>query len=509
MVQNKSFWWQSCDKKNYPPLEGDLKTDSLVVGGGLSGITVAYLLNAQQVPCALIEANEIMSGVSGNTTAKITAQHGLIYNRILKRQGRDCAKLYAEANSNAIDLIERLSAESGGKCGFKRTYACIVTESKDYVKQLEAEAETALTLGIRAEFIRNPEFDALKKANVLAAVKFYNQAQFNPAIYMNSLAENFVNKGGKIYEQTRATDIIKGKTNCVVTDKGYKIYAKHIIVATHFPFYDKRGLYFTRLYPQRAYICSFTANNSFNEGMFITAEEGFSLRSHPYGEGNIILLAGCRHDTGKGYFLEKNYKTLENYAKRLFDVKEFLWKWSAQDYSTPSGLPYGGFLCNTLPGVYVMTGYDKWGMTNATAAAVTITNIILNKQSPYKKVYSPQKFPDSFYTVFNYLGKNLRTVYRLVRGRLKTLPHRGIVKKGEGRLLKINGKRVGVYRDNSGNLHIVKAICKHLGCQLCFNDAEKTWDCPCHGSRYDIDGNVIESPATEPLCLLKFENKNN
>lgn len=505
-LQNNSFWQHGFEKKNYPMLNNDIKTEALVIGGGLSGITAAYLLNERGVQTTLIEADKLMSGVSMYTTAKVTAQHGLRLDKIIKKSGRNIAKLYAEANSNAIDLIEKLIAENNGNCNFKRTYACVVTESKNYIDQLKKEAEAALTLGIKAEYISNPSFDALKNANVLGAVKFYNQAQFNPVLYMEMLANKFCEKGGEIYEYTRAVDIVKAKTNYVVTDKGHKIFANNIIIATHFPFYDKRGLYFTRLYPQRSYLYTFTAQDDFKEGMFITAEQGYSLRSHPYNGENLLFIGGCNHDTGSGYFLESCFKKLENYANRLFKVKEFLWKWSAQDYSTPDNLPYAGLLCKTLPGVYVMTGYDKWGMTNATAAAVTITGLITENESPYKAAYSPRRFPDSFNTVFNFLGKNVKTGYKLISGKLKFLPSKCIVKNNEGRLIKINGKKAGVYRDNDGNIHIVEAVCRHMGCTLSFNDAEKTWDCPCHGSRYDIDGNIIEAPTVKPLEYLNDGN---
>lgn len=502
---NVPFWTESCEKDNYPTLDNDLNTDVLIIGGGISGLTCAYLLKKQGFKVALIEANEIISGTSSHTTAKITAQHGLRLNNLIKRSGRILTKAYAEANTDAIDLIEKLAKEINTECDFKRTFACVITEQDKYIKAIEKEAESAIELGIKAEFIFKPQFEATKNANIKAAVKFYNQAQFNPVKYLRKLAQVTNGEDCKIFEQTRAVNIIKGKPNTVITDKNHKITAKKIVIATHFPFYDKKGLYFTRLYTQRSYICSFTAHQSFNEGMFITAENGYSLKSQIFNNENLILIAGGSHDTGCGGYHEINYFDLQKKAERLFKVKEFLWQWSAQDYATPDEMPYAGLLSPLMPDVYVMTGYDKWGMTNGTAAAVTVSGLIAKGESCYADVFNPRRFVNAPHTVVNYLKNNIKTVYRLISGRLQKLTKKADIKKGESRLININGIRAGVYRDNEGIMHVIKSTCRHMGCQLKFNDAEKTWDCPCHGSRYDVDGKIIEAPTNKPLESLKKE----
>lgn len=509
-TQNISFWSDNLTKKVYPTLNQDIKTEVLVIGGGISGITVATMLKEKGLKTVLIEANQIISGASANTTAKITAQHRIKLNELIKKCGKELAKQYLSANINAIDIIQKNIKEHNINCDFKRTYSCVITEKKDKIQDLEKEAEATNLLGINATYIDNPQFDATKNANILAALKYYNQAQFNPAKYLNKLAEDFNdNENYFIYENTRAIDITKGKPNIVFTDKKFKILADYVVLATHFPFYDRPGLYFTRLYPQRSYIYSFTAENTFSEGMFITAENGYSLRSVPYNNENLILIGGGNHDCGKGYFLEKNYKDLQETAKKLFTVKKFLWKWSSQDYSTPDNLPYAGLLTSSFKGIYTMTGYDKWGMTNATAAADIICSLILQKDNPYKDAYSPHRMAKSFYTIGKYLGKNSKTIYRLFKGRIKKLKSNITIKKGEGRLVKLNKNRAGIYKDDKNNNHIIKSVCSHMGCGLTFNDAEKTWDCPCHGSRFDIDGNIIEGPATKPLKKLKKSNYNN
>lgn len=506
--QNIPLWAATSSKKSYPALGRHICVDAVVIGGGISGITAAYLLKKQGLSTCLLEAKEIGSGVTGHTTAKITGQHGLRLDTIIRRNGLKAAKQYAEINSQAIGFIEKLASSLEIDCDFERTFSCIITEDSAYTQDILKETEAAHRLGIEAEYYHHPDFDATKNADVKAAVKFFNQAQFHPLKFLYGVAEAFHDGSGcHIYEGTRAVEIEKGKVNKVVTDSGLAISAKYVVVATHFPFFDKRNLYFTKLFHERSYIVSFTAEDGFTQGMYKTAEDGFSLRRYMMEDGtNLILLAGGYHKTGSEEYMAKNYLDLENTARRLFNVKEFKWKWSAQDYSTPDMLPYGGQISCTMPNVFVMTGYDKWGMTNSAAAAIIISDLISSGDSPYLAAYNPLRPFKSFATLFNYLGQNVATMYKLVSGRLSRLPRKAIIKKGEARLLNMKGTRTGVYRDESGKVHAVEAVCTHMGCQLKFNDAEKTWDCPCHGSRYDIHGKVIEAPTKKNLIRIEKGN---
>ncbi|NLK17090.1 MAG: FAD-dependent oxidoreductase [Clostridiales bacterium] len=506
--QNVSLWMETSTKKSYPKLQRHMSVDAAVIGGGLAGITVAYLLKRQGLSTCVLEAREIGGGVTGNTTAKITAQHGLKLDSLIKKNGLKAAKQYAEVNSQAIGFMEKLALSLNIDCDFKRTFSCIITEDVARTQDILKEAEAAQRLGIEAEYYHRPSFEATRNADIKAAVKFFNQAQFHPLKYLYGVAEGFHDGTScNIYEGTRATDIEKGKVNKVITEEGLVISAKYVVVATHFPFFDKRNLYFTKLYPERSYVMSFIAEEGFSEGMYKTAEEGFSLRTHALEDGRqLILLAGGYHRTGSGCYMMKNYLDLEKTAQRLFTVKESLWKWSAQDYSTPDGLPYAGQIACAMPNVFVMTGFDKWGMTNSTAAAMVISDFISSGYSPYLAAYNPLRPLKSFASFFTYLGKNIATMGRLIGGRLSRLPSKAIVKKGEARLINMKGVRTGVYRDEEGKVHVVKAVCSHMGCQLKFNDAEKTWDCPCHGSRYDLEGKVIEAPTKKALTRIEKGN---
>ena len=503
--QNISLWMETASKKSYPKLERHISVDAAVIGGGIAGMTVAHLLKKQGLSTCVLEAREIGGGVTGHTTAKITAQHGLRLDTLIRQNGLNAAKLYAEINSQAIGFIEKLAMSLNIDCGFKRTFSCIVTEDTAKSQEILWETEAAQRLGVEAEYYHRPNFEATRNADIKAAVKFFNQAQFHPLKYLYGIAEAFCDGTGcNIYENTRAVDIEKGRVNKVITEDGLVVSAKYVVVATHFPFFDKRNLYFTKLYPERSYVVSFIAEDGFSEGMYKTAEEGFSLRTHALEDGRkLILLGGGYHRTGSGSYMMKNYLDLEDTAKRLFNVKEFLWRWSAQDYSTPDGLPYAGQIACTMPNVFVMTGFDKWGMTNSTATAIIISDLISSGDSPYLAAYNPLRPLKSFASFFKYLGKNVATMGRLIGGRLSRLPSKAIVKKDEARLINMKGVRTSVYRDEEGKVHVVKAVCSHMGCQLKFNDAEKTWDCPCHGSRYDTEGKVIEAPAKKPLTKIE------
>ena len=497
----ESYWIKSTKKTDYPTLENDIKADAAVIGGGIAGLTCAYLLKKQGLNVVLIESNSIINGTSGHTTAKITSQHSLIYDRLLKKTGRDNTVLYAKANEEAIDFIEQTVKEKNIECNFKRTPSYVITQQDKYINKIKKETVAALLAGLNAEYLTKIPLPI----NIKAAVKFNNQAQFHPKRYLLALAKEIEGDDSFIFEHTKAVNIVRGNVNRIITDKEHCIYAKHIIVATHFPFYDKPGLYFTRLYPERSYIVAFKINSTFGEGMYITAEDnGFSLRSQNFGKDEIVLLAGESHRAGCGTNFNSHYTALINKAEKLFEVKEILYRWSAQDYATPDGVPYAGRLSPIMPDVYVATGFDKWGMSNGTAAAMIISDIIIKGGSVYEDVYNPCRMVNSFSTVFKFIIKNAITFFELIFKRFRFLSKTENIKNGEAKIIKYKNNKVGAYRDGEGNLHMVKTVCTHLKCRLNFNDAEKTWDCPCHGSRFDIDGNIIECPATLPL--LKHKN---
>lgn len=485
----------------FPTLDHDLTVDVAIIGGGIVGITAAYLLKDSGLKVAVLEANKISRKTTGHTTAKITMQHGLIYNKLVANFGEEKALQYKEANENAIEFIRKLVHDKNIDCDFSKRSAYVYTQSEKYIEQIEREVETAVRLGIKAHFrdkIPLP-FD------VKGAVEFEDQAQFHPLKYLLALAKDIPNDRCNIFENTQAVDIEEGEPNIIKTRNGARVNANYIIIASHFPMYDGLGLYFTRIYVEKSYIITAKIQEDFPAGIFINAEEPTrSLRSQKYNGEEIILVAGEHHKTGSETNTNVHYDNLGAFAKETFNVKEILHRWSTQDCMTPDGLPYIGYLTSKTPTILVATGFGKWGMTNGTAAARILTDLIILKDSPYAPVFNPSRF-NLVASGKKLVTENLDVVGKLISGKLSIVPTEIELKPGEAKVAKIDGERVGVYRDHDNNLHIVDITCTHLGCELVWNEAETTWDCPCHGSRFNYDGENIEGPAFNRLKRLDEE----
>ncbi len=484
-----SFWMTSTPSTGYPEIQQDLKVDVAIVGGGIVGITAAYLLKKQGVKVAIIEADRILQGTTGHTTAKITSQHHLIYARLKQQVGQELAQQYADANESAIHLIASTAAENNIDCDFSWRPAYVFTQSEQYLKDLEDEAQAACSLGIKASYMDNSPLPF----SVRAALRFDNQAQFHPLKYLQSLARQIPDQGSYILEKTTAVGIDENPL-AVLTRQGQKVTADKIIIASHFPFFDGGGMYFSKLDPQRAYIIAIKAQEAFPEGMFISAESpSRSLRSQPYEDGELILIAGESHPTGEGTNLNTHYENLLDFAHENFEVKDVLYRWSTQDYQTLDGIPYVGHLTPKSANIYVATGFDKWGISNGTASAMVLNDLIVRGDSPWAPVYNPSRF--NLTSVKTFVGLNLNVARNLVAGKIARLPEGVELSNGEGKAIQINGEKYGAFRDDKGELHIVDITCTHLGCELNWNDAERTWDCPCHGSRFSYTGEVVEGPA--------------
>ena len=330
-----------------------------------------------------------------------------------------------------------------------------------------------------------------------------NQAQFHPLKYLKHLVEEFTKMGGQLYENTTAVDIEEGSEPKVTTRDGHKVSCQHMIVSSHYPFYDVKGFYFSRLSISRSYILAVKTEKDFPGGMYITAEQ--PTRSLRYTEMNgdkLVLFGGDRHKTGHDKNTHQHYEALETFAAETFGIKEIPYRWSAQDPATLDKVPYVGNYSATLSNIFVATGYRKWGMTNSTNAARLMTDLILEKENPYKELFDPSRFkadPD----VKKFLSVNASVAKELVKGKLEhptTQPED--LKNDEGATVMVNGERAGAYRDENGQLHLVDTTCTHMGCELEWNDGERSWDCPCHASRFSYTGEVMEGPAEIPLKRL-------
>lgn len=498
----QSYWIGSTSNTNYPTLNEDISVDIAIVGGGLVGISCAYLLKKEGLRVAVLEAGHIAKGTTGHTTAKITSQHELIYNKLKNQMGEELARQYADANETAIQEIRKIAETNNIQCDYIVQPAFVYTQQNEYTKKISDEVKAASSLGIKASYIEEIPFSI----SIKAAVRFDNQAQFHPLKYLLALAETIPDKGCHIFEQTRAIDIEEGGNYVITTTQEKKVTAKKIIIASHYPFYNKHGMYFTRIYPERSYVVAVKAKEKYPGGMYINTEEpARSLRHQPYEDGELILVGGNHHKTGQGVDTIKHYESLIDFADKIFTVENIPYRWSTQDCMTLDGIPYIGNFTSNTPNLYIATGFGKWGMTNSMVSAMLLRDLIIKNESPWQDVYNPSR-KTILASAKNFIVENFNVAQQLIDGKLAPASEDADVNSNEGKILKIDDKRVGVYRDDENRLHIVNTTCTHMGCELSWNSAERSWDCPCHGSRFSYEGKIIEGPASQPLSMTNDVN---
>jgi len=499
----QSYWMASTPETQYPTLKEALKVDVAIIGGGITGISCAYMLNKEGVKTAIIEADRIVQGTTGHTTAKITSQHGLIYSKIKNQMSEEFAQQYADANESAIRMIEKLAHDYQIECDYTPQSAYIYTLQSKYVDKISDEAKVASSLGINATFLEKMPLSFPIKA----AVRFDHQAQFHPRKFLLALAKNYINSGGNIFEQSRVVDIEEADGGYVImTNQGKKVTAKKLIIASHYPCYNKPGLYFARIHEEMSYVVAIKAKENYPGGMYIAAEEsGHSFRNQMSDHGELILVGGEQHKTGQGEDTSKNYEALIDFSNETFTVEDIPYRWSTQDCMTLDGLPFVGHFTSKTPNMYIATGYGKWGMTNSIASSMILRDLIVRGKSPWQDVYNPSRLTISA-SAKNFVVQNLNVADQLIEGKILPLPEPDETKPGKGAIIEANGKRAGAYRDEQGTLHVVNTTCTHMGCEVNWNSAERSWDCPCHGSRFSHEGDIIEGPAVKPLDFREDVN---
>lgn len=428
-----SVWAHDVELPRFSQLTNDLCTDVLIIGGGMAGLLCAERLTKAGAECVLIEENRIMSGVSGRTTAKLTAQHGLIYGKLLRKFGAEKARLYYQVNEAALAALCALAEKAD--CDFEKQ--CSYLYATGATDQLEAERAAYERLGIPGRW----ETELPLPFRVEGALCLPNQAQFHPLKLAAHLAQ-----GLRIYENTKALAFLG---NRVQTPNG-TISAKKIIVATHFPMLNKHGAYFLKLYQQRSYVIALE-NAPPVEGMYLDcAENGLSIR----GAGRWLLLGGGGHRTGKQGL---NWRLPESVAQQYYPQARIAARWATQDCMSLDGMPYIGLYSRATPDLYVATGFQKWGMSSAMLSGMMLTDLICGRENPYASLFSPSR----------------------------SILHKQLLCNG--------------VETTTNLLRPVTPRCPHLGCALRWNAAEHSWDCPCHGSRFDADGKLLNNPATDGL----------
>lgn len=493
----RTYWREDIVLPTFEPLQEDIEADVVIAGAGITGITAAYLLAKEGKQIALIEADQILNGTTGHTTAKITAQHGVIYDELITNAGKNNALLYYEANAKALQFMTETINELDIDCDYSKQDAYLYATTALGKNKIAKEEKAYKKLGIQGSAVDTlPIPIKIEKGLVLP-----NQAQFHPVKYARALIEEITRLNGKIYEHTAAVNVDTGDRPTVLTRDDHRIKAQHALQCTHFPFYEGTGFYSARMYAERSYIIAAKTAQTFSDGMYISADEDTrSIRSAKINGEEMVLIGGASHKTGQGKKDTMDYyRTLEEFGQQTFGVESIPYRWSAQDLTTLDKMPYAGEITSGNKNVLIATGYRKWGMTNSTAAALLLRDIVLDRESPYRQTFTPSRLHANP-SLKTFLRENTNVAANLVKGKLETTSKTpDDLEPGEGAITMKKGQRKGMYKNEDGEIFIVDTTCTHIGCELNWNRAEKTWDCPCHGSRFTYEGEVIEGPAEKPL----------
>lgn len=491
----QSYWLASTDTTDYNSLSEDISVDVAIIGGGMAGILCAYLLHNENLNIAVLDAGKILSGTTSHTTAKITSQHGLIYDKIKNQMGVELAKQYADANESAIKQIKDIIDQHHINCDYSTQSAYIYAQDDKNVEKIENEEKTASELGIKASLADEIPF----QIPIKVALKFDEQAQFHPRKFLLPLAKVISESGVKIYENSRVVNLEENGKITATTEQGKKVIADKVIIASHYPFYNKQGMYYSRIYTERTYIIAISAKEKYPGGMYINAEDpSRSLRGQDGENGQLILVVGENHKTGQGNDMAEHYRKLINFADNLFSIEDMPYRWSTQDCMTLDGIPYIGYYKQDTPNLLIATGFQKWGMTNSMVSARIIRDLIVDGSSPWQDVYNPSR-KNILASAKSFIVENVDVAKHLISAKISPIPEDVKIEPGEGKVIEHDGERTGAYRDEDGKLYLVNTTCPHLGCELNWNSAERSWDCPCHGSRFTFSGDIIDGPAVKPL----------
>ncbi|MEA5456006.1 FAD-dependent oxidoreductase [Sinomonas sp. JGH33] len=478
-----SLWLATAHETAYPRLEGDLAVDTVIVGGGIAGLTAALALKRRGLTVAVLEAARVATGVTGNTTGKVTSLHRLAYTSLAADHGLETARAYGRANQAAIEHIARTAAEERIACGFRRVANYTYAETAEGREAVMAEAELAASLGLPASFTT----DVPLPYATTGAVRFDGQAQLNAVAYVQGMARAVDGDGSFVFERTRVGAVRDGSPAEVASDGG-TVRALDVVLATNVPIEDG-GRFDERLYLHRSYIVASPVRDFPEGSTFISVEEPMrSMLGVRADRVQYALVGGEGHRVGGETGSAERFERLGAFARDRLGADAPTYRWSTQDAMPADGLPFAGPMSPDSRHVYVVTGLRKWGLTNGTAGALVVADLITGADSPGAGVF------DSTRTVHAKLAPPSSAEAEAAES---TAPED--LRPGQGTVVDDDGKPTAVYREDDGSLRALTAACTHLGCTVEFNASARTWDCPCHGSRFALDGSVIHGPAERPL----------
>lgn len=497
-ISPDSYWLHSTERPpTYPPLKNDVTADIVVIGAGITGLTAADLLTRQGKKVVVLEAGRIGSGTSGGTSAHLDVHPEESPRTHIKDFGEDAARTFTQGRFRAIDHIERRIAELGGGCDFKRIDGYQYTEHADHADQLRDQIEDYARLGLSVAAAGS---DIGLPFHVAFGLQFPGMARFHPMAYLRKLAAAVAAAGGMIHEGTRAA-IPEGGDTCVVgTDRGGTVRAKSVIVATHSA-YVGISSFDMRVYPFQSYVIAARVTKPIGDALYWDDASPYHyLRIADSGDPNLLIIGGADHKTGESVDERDGWMKLEDYTRQRWSDFTVERRWSAELFEPDDGVPYAGEV-PTMKNVYVATGFSGVGLTFGTACGEMIADLILGRENPLAAIFSPSRFkPMAEATEF--IKENLDVAKEFVKGKLidpVKVASLDEVPKGTGRLVSYRGQNLAVYRDDAGLTHALSPVCTHAGCNVHWNPAEKTWDCPCHGGRYACTGERIYGPPPHDL----------
>jgi glycine/D-amino acid oxidase-like deaminating enzyme/nitrite reductase/ring-hydroxylating ferredoxin subunit len=486
----QSLWLEPEAPARYPDLSRDLDVDVAVVGGGIAGLTTALLLKRGGARVAVLEAARVGEGVTGCNTAKVTALQSTVYSSIRSRHGEEGAAAYGEASLAAVEQVARIAEEEAIDCDLARRPAFTYAADKGELESVEREAEAASRAGLDATLT-----DAIDLPYPVAgAVRLDDQLEFHPVRYARGLAAAVEGGGSHVLERSRVLSVSEGRP-CRVRTSGGTVTAGQVGIATHYPLLD-RGIFFARLEPERSYCVAVRVRGPLPQGMSISAGATTrSIRSY----GDLLVVGGEGHAAGASKGTPERFRRLEEFARRHWPVEAVTNRWSAQDPTSYDHLPVIGPYTPASSAVYVASGYMKWGLTSGTFAAMILVDLMDGRDNRWAERFSPNRV--SLRSAPSLAQINAKVGFDFVYDRVRPAETGSTdgIPRGEARVVRYGLGKTGVYRDEDGALHAVSLRCTHLGCLLRFNSAERSWDCPCHGSRFGVDGEVLEGPAVNPL----------
>ena len=473
----ESIWTKTYDRKKNSPLESDIDAEAAVIGGGMAGILTAWRLQKAGICTVVLEADQIGGGQTKNTTAKITSQHGLFCHTFIEKKGKETAEKYLQANQQAVDEYKRIICEENIDCDLTEADAYVYSSDGGRLRQ---ETEAAQRLGMNASF--EPQIEI--PVACAGAVRFPDQAHFHPLKFIGALADHLT-----VYEDTPVTEV---DGNEIKMPCG-SVRAEKIVFTTHFPFINFPGMYFARMHQERSCVAALEGAGTI-KGMYIgDGEDSLSFRQYD----KYILLGGQAYRTGENRNGGR-YDRLKATGETIYPGSNTVACWSAQDCITADDIPFIGRYASDRPDWFVATGFKKWGMSSAMVSSMLLTDMICGKENPYAEIFAPSRFSAGE------LPRIMQDSGKAVKGLAKRffyIPDEtvNVLERGHGAVVETPQGKAGVYKTDEGEIFQVDIVCPHMGCELIWNPDERSWDCPCHGSRFDYEGNLLDGPAQEGI----------